>query len=240
MATVNLKEQLNKLRQLQEVDTQIYKLCEEKKAMPQEMELLQSAFNAKKASMAAAEKIFLDAQKEKKERELEFASKEEAAKKLQSQLYQLKTNKEYNTMLQQIQDAKADASMIEDKILEAMDKIDAAKKTVDAEKEKLQQEEQVFKGERARIETRIKEMDEKLALLDNERKHLLPGIDHKVLHDYERILKNREGLAIVCVKGSSCSGCNMKVPPQVINSIQMYEHVQTCEVCNRILISSDE
>jgi len=69
-----------------------------------------------------------------KDREIELASKEENTKKLQAQLYQLKTNKEYNVMLQQIQDSKADASLVEDKILEAMDKIDKAKLNVDAEK----------------------------------------------------------------------------------------------------------
>lgn len=228
------------LRQLQEVDTQIYRLRREKDDMPREIDALKTAFEAKKASLAAAEKLSLDAQKEKKEREIEFASREEAAKKLQGQLYQLKTNKEYNTMLQQIQDAKADASLIEDKILESMDKIDAAKNAVDAEKLKLQAEEQVFNAEKARIDARAREMDEKIAQLDNQRKHLLPGIDSKILADYDRILKSREGLAIVGVKDNMCGGCNLKVPAQIINLISKYELVQKCEACNRILVANDD
>ena len=56
-----------------------------------------------------------------------------------------------------------------------------------------------------------------------------------MLQEYEKILHSRDGLAIVTIKDNSCGGCHMLVPPQVINLIKMYEHIVTCEVCNRIL-----
>ena len=85
------------------------------------------------------------------------------------------------------------------------------------------------------VELRIKEIDGRLDVLQAQRKQVAPGIDAKVFSMYERILKSRDGLAIVSVKDNSCSGCNMNVPPQVINLIKMYDSVITCEVCNRIL-----
>ncbi len=89
------------------------------------------------------------------------------------------------------------------------------------------------------MDARVKEIDDKLKLLEAERQRILPGIDKKILADYERVLKSREGLAIVCVNGDMCGGCNMRVPPQVVNMIRMYQSIQTCEVCNRILICED-
>ena len=240
MGTPNLKDQLGILRQLQEFDTQIYRLNEEMAAMPKEIELLRVAFEEKKQKLAQLEKASLDAQKEKKDRELEFAAKEEASKRLQSQLYQLKTNKEYNTMLQQIQDAKADASMIEDKILEAMDKMDRVKAQAEEEKKRLSQEEQVFNAQKQKVDARIKEIQESITRLEGQRAQLLPGIDTKILHDYERILKIRDGLAIACVVNEcTCSGCNMTLPPQVVNLTRMYDKIVTCDVCNRILFVPD-
>jgi predicted nucleic acid-binding Zn-ribbon protein len=108
----DLKSQLGNLVKLQTLDSQIYSLRAEKEAKPQEIKVLQESFEAKKQSLAVLEKNFLDSQKKRKDKELELASKEEGSKKLQSQLYSLKTNKEYQTMLQQIQDSKADASVI--------------------------------------------------------------------------------------------------------------------------------
>ena len=232
--------QLGTLLQLQAVDSQIYSLNEEKKLKPQEIEALKSAFEAKKEHLANLEKTCLDLQKEKKDRELELGSREDTTKKLQTQLYQLKTNKEYNTMMQEIQGSKADASTIEDKILEYMEKIDKAKNDIEAEKKNLEREEQTFGTEKKKIEDRISEMDERLAELESERKQVTPGLDKKILSQYERILHNRDGLAIVGVKKNTCMGCNMFVPAQVINLIQMYERIITCEVCNRILTIPDE
>jgi predicted nucleic acid-binding Zn-ribbon protein len=90
------------------------------------------------------------------------------------------------------------------------------------------------------IQDRIREIDDRIAQLEVQRKQVMPNLDQKIISQYERILLNRDGLAIVTVKDNSCQGCNMFVPPQVINLIKMYESIITCEVCNRILYITDE
>jgi len=240
LATVDLKSQLSNLIKLQAVDSQIYSLRSEKASKPEEIKVIELSFEAKKASLAELDKKSTDLQKQRKERELELGSKDEAMKKLQGQLYSLKTNKEYQTMLQQIQDAKADASVIEDKILELFDKTDALKVELEKEKQKLKEEEQIFLTKKKQVDDRVKEIDERLSALEAQRKQALQDIDAKILSQYERILANRDGLAIVIVKGNSCGGCNMFVPPQVINLIKMYEHIITCEMCNRILYIDED
>ncbi|MFA5356454.1 MAG: C4-type zinc ribbon domain-containing protein [Candidatus Omnitrophota bacterium] len=236
---LDLKSQLRELVGLQTLDSEIYRLKGEKEAKPKEMEAIDAAFAEKKKSLAVLEEALLSFQKQRKDRELELASKEEARKKLEAQLYQLKTNKEYQAMLQQIQDAKADASVIEDQILGSFDQVDKAKNDIAKEKEKLQEEEKVFQSQKKVVQDRIKEIDDRIAQLEAKRQQALPNIDGKILSQYERILNNRDGLAIVSVKDNSCGGCNMFVPPQTINLIKMYERMITCEVCNRILYIDD-
>ena len=235
MPAVDLKSQLVSLVKLQIVDSKIYDLRYELEAKPQEIKALESSFEEKKAHLAQLEKASLDLQKQRKDRELELAGKEEALKKLQTQLYTLKTNKEYQAMLQQINDAKADSSVIEDAILKLFEQSDKAKVDTEQEKLKVKEEEKFFSGEKKKIEDRIKEIDDRLAQLDALRKQVFPDIEPKILLQYERILSSRDGLAIVSVKDNSCGGCNMFVPPQVINLIKMYQRIITCEVCNRML-----
>lgn len=225
---------------LQGIDSEIYSLKQEKELKPGQIKELQDQFEAKKQHLAELEKKLLELQKQRKDKELELASKEESAKKLQSQLYQLKTNKEYQAMLQQIGDTKADGSVIEDKILELFGEADKVKAEIDQEKQRLQEEEKLFKEQKAKIEARVKEIDDRLAQLEGQRKQILPALDPKIMAQYERILAGRDGLAIVRVKENSCQGCNMSVPPQVVNLIKMYERIITCEVCNRMLYIEDE
>ncbi|MDD4938755.1 MAG: C4-type zinc ribbon domain-containing protein [Candidatus Omnitrophica bacterium] len=231
----NLKSQIFELGRLQTIDSEIYSLKNEKESKPAQIQAIDAAFEEKKKRLAELEAASLNFQKQRKERELELASKEESTKKLEGQLFSLKTNKEYQAMLQQIQDSKADASVIEDQILALFDQADKAKSEVIKEKERLQGEEKTALEQKKRIEDRVKEIDDRVAQLDAQRAQIIPGIDKKVLSQYERILANRDGLAIVKVEGDSCGGCNMFVPPQVINLIRMYERIITCEICNRIL-----
>lgn len=235
MSIVDLKSQLSGLVKLQSVDSEIYSLRSLKEVKPEEIKALEVAFEAKRQNLAALEKNSLDLQKQRKEKELELASKEEAAKKLQGQLFLLKTNKEYQVMLKQIQDAKADGSVIEDSVLELFDKTDKLKNEIEQEKNRLKDEEKIFLEQKKNIEDEVKAMDDRLAQLEAQRKQVIPEIEPKMLTEYERILLSRDGLAIVKVINNSCKGCNMFVPPQVINLIQMYDRVITCEICNRIL-----
>jgi len=235
VSETNLKAQLAELIKLQALDSEIYALSNEKAAKPAELKAAQDAFEAKKQSLAQLEQAALDLQKQKKDKELELGSKEEGIKKLQTQLYSLKTNKEYNAMLDQIRDAKADISLYEDKILHILEEVDKLKSDTEKEKLRLKDEEKVFNGQKAKIDERVKVIDDRLAQLEAQRKQIIPAIDPKVFTQYERILQNRDGLAIVPVKDNSCQGCNMSTPPQVLNLIRMYDHLITCEICNRIL-----
>lgn len=240
MERVDLKTQITSLVKLQTLDSEIYALKYEKETKPAQVKALEAAFEEKKQGLAVLEKNFLDLQKQRKDRESELVAKEEGAKKLQNQLYSLKTNKEYQTMLQQIADAKADASVIEDKILESLEQLDKAKVAIDQEKQRLQEEEKAFNAKKKEVDDRIKTIDDRLAQLEAQRKQGIESIDPKILAQYERILASRDGLAIVFVKDSSCGGCNMFVPPQVINLIKMYERLITCEICNRILYINED
>ena len=235
MQTVNLKDQITKLVQLQGIDKEIYSLRDEKEAKPAELQKLDAFLEEKKKGLADAEKEMQNLLKAKKDQEIELGTKEEATKKLQSQLYQLKTNKDYAAMLQQIGGSKADASMIEDRILEILDKIDAQKSRVEQEKKTLQDEEKNIGGEKGKVQARVKEIEEKLAQLQISRDKLQPGIDHKILSRYEKVMLNRGGIGIAPVKNDMCGGCNMFVPAQTINLIKMYETMITCEMCQRIL-----
>ncbi len=234
MSTVDLKAQLLSLVNLQKLDSEIYALNNEKAAKPLEIKAIEEAFEVKKQNLAQLEKNSLEQQKQRKERELELASNAEAIKKLQGQLYSLKTNKEFQTMLQQIADTKADGSLIEEKILLSFEESDKIKAQIEQENIRLKEEEKLFLEQKRKVQIRVNEIDERMNQLRVQRQQIIPGIEPKMLAEYERILSSRGGLAIVPVADNSCGGCHMLVPPQVINMIRMYDHVVTCETCNRI------
>ncbi|MCK9431644.1 MAG: C4-type zinc ribbon domain-containing protein [Candidatus Omnitrophica bacterium] len=235
MTVSDLKNQISNLIKIQEFDYQIYSLSAKKADKPQEIKRLSDAFELKKQNLVLLEKQSLEIQKQRKEKELELAANAEGIKKLSGQLFSLKTNKEFQTMQQQIADAKADGSVIEERILVSFEEADKIKAQIDSENIKLKEEEKIYLQQKKDVESSVKEIDDQLVQLETQRKQIIPEIDPKIFQEYERILSSREGLAIVPVEHNSCGGCHMLVPPQVINLIKMYSHIITCEVCNRIL-----
>lgn len=236
----NLKEETAKLVSLQEVDKKIYDLNKEKSAQPKLLEEIQRQFEEKKAKFKNLEEQRSKLLLHQKSREGELAAKEEGIKKTQGQLGQLKTNKEYQVKLSEIEGLKADKSLIEEEILKGMDELDALKISIETEKKALESEEKIYADEKNTILAKGKEIDAELANAQGKRNILADSVDKKILERYEHILHGKEGMAMVSVHNGSCSGCFMKVSHQVVNEIQMHERLITCGTCSRILYLEED
>ena len=236
----DLKKQINGLIKLQAVDTQIYRLQQEKEAIPLKIKESEEILNKEKEALAQLEKKGLDLQKQRKAKELDLAVKEGEAQKMQGQLYKLKTNKEYSAKLKEIEGVGADVSVLEDAILALLEESDKLKNEINKEKQSFAEQEKKVNAEKGKLDLRRKEIDDKLSQLDSERKQITQQVNPGILVKYERILVNRNHLAIVAVENDACQGCFMNVPPQVVNLIKMYDNLVICEVCQRILYINEE
>lgn len=234
MATV-IHEQIKILVELQKIDSEIYHLKKELGSQPALKQKIEADFEKKKARLKSAEDELKTAQLKQKEKEGDLQSKEEKIKKLQSQLYQLKSNKEYSAMEMEIKGLKADNSLLEEDILKLLDVVDQVRAKVTKEKELLAGDEKKVKDELASLSQKASEITAELGTHEEKRKSYTPNIDSKLVSQYERILKGREGLALVPVRNNSCAGCHIELPPQTVNEIQIQDKLIICESCARIL-----
>jgi hypothetical protein len=238
---MDLKEEIRKLVELQRIDSKIQSLREKKdKDIPQELEALKKAFEEAKQIISSHENKVKQLQVKRKEKELDLSSKEEGVKKAQAQLYQLKTNKEYQAKLTEIESLKADVSLLEEEVIKILDQIEEAQDNLNKEKHKLIQEENKFKEKESQINEEIKSLGLEIKCLEDKRKILADNIDKKVLSVYERLLKNRSGLAVAGIEADNCGACHIKVTAQKINEIKMYKDLVFCESCVRILYIKDD
>ncbi|MFH1458882.1 MAG: C4-type zinc ribbon domain-containing protein [Candidatus Omnitrophota bacterium] len=226
---------IENLIELQKIDVQIFKIKSDLETKPQEIEKLEENFNGLSIGVKQAEEALKKAQVKQKEMDIELQSKEATINKHKAQLFQLKSNKEYNTMQLEIEKMKADNSLLEEEILLSMEKIDQLKQNLNQEKEKLAVEENKLKKIKAKVGIETKELKQALDGLNAQRKRKIDGnIKPEVLALYERILKNRGEIALVPVKDDSCTGCFMGIRPQVVNELRLGK-LLTCDNCSRIL-----
>jgi len=240
MQKINVEQEIANLVKLQAVDSQLYRLRRERGSKPKLIEELEARRNEEQAAVRAIEEKIKANQVKRKQRELDLQTKEDGIKKLQAQLYQLKTNKEYQTMQQEIEGQKADNSRIEDDILILMEEAENLNKDLAKEKALFADAEKHLNEDKKKIEAEMASLDGEIYVLDAQRKEMIVLVENKVLSHYEKVLAGRDGLALAAVKNHSCQGCFMNLPPQMINEIKMKEKIVTCESCARILYIENE
>ena len=240
MTGVLIKDQLKKLIELQKVDTEIYHLNVELERQPAIVEDLRKEFEDKKAHLNLLEKKLTSVQLDRKSKELELKSKEDDIAKANTQLSQLKTNKEYIAKIGEIEGIKADKSIFEEKILECYEQSDELLVEIEKEKEVVSIEEKKFLEKKKEAEMKMKEVEDRVNVMVAQRQQQLSGVDAGSLARYDRILKHKEGIAIVPVQGNVCGGCFMNITPQTFNELKMQARIVECDMCSRILYLEDE
>jgi hypothetical protein len=231
----NLEEQIKLLVELQRLDTHIFKLENELENIPEEIKALDDDFKNETATLKALEDGVKAFQLKRKEKEGDLESKEGTIKKYQSQLYQVKTNKEYSALQEEIGRVRADNSLIEEVIIKILDDIDVENNKVAKEKEIVKQKESGLASKKKKLSDEADRVKKELGALKAGRADLAAKVEKIVLSKYEKALKNRDGLAVVPVLNESCQGCFRVMPPQVINEIKMMKELIFCENCTRIL-----
>jgi len=234
VAAQDVKELLRKLVALQKIDAEVYQFKREIKEQPALLADVKAKYEKKLTRYQDLQQQAQNLERARKAKELDLMSKEQDIVKANTVLMTLKTNKEYQAKLFEIENLSADKSILEDEILKLMD--DAGKVAEEMAKEKVvvDAEEKIYLAEKEKVDAAIKVLLDKVATFEAERGQACEGIDKVTLAMYERLVENRMGLAMVPVVKESCGGCFMKQTAQMMNQLKKCDAVVRCETCARI------
>ena len=231
-----IKEQLKKLIALQAIDAEIYHLQQrEETEIPERLKQCDEELSEYKKQTLQMEEKLKVLQLEKKNKELDLQTKESNVKKLQLQLYQIKTNKEYTALEKEIERYKADNSLLEEAIIHLLDELDDTSEHLNQEKKKSEEGSKRIFQEKEKAKQELEEVKQRTRDLQALRKSMVPQIEAGILPRYERVLKLRHGMAVVSVRNGACQGCFLNLTPQDINLIYAAEDWVVCNQCSRIL-----
>lgn len=240
MSTVSIADQLKILIELQKLDGEIYRLRRQIQSQPAKSAQLKEEHSKKTEGLKAAEARAKAIELKRNQMELELGQREAQIKKIQGQLFAVKTNKEYSAMQLEIESSKADKSVLEEEILKLMEEVDKAKGQVGVERDQLKVQEGELNVRLSEIDQETQKIKAEADRLQAERAAQAPKVDPQILTRYERVLERKEGSALVPVRGNACSGCNMVLPPQAYNEVMMNTRLIPCENCARILYIEPE
>ena len=177
------------------------------------------------------------AQNQKKRRDLENDVKDlkAAIGKYKRQLNEVKTNKEYTSLLHEIEETQHKADGLEEQIIAEMLAADDVEQEIQAALRRQSAEEDLLQKEKGVLDEKMKETEARFAALTKEREALLPRVPREQLKLYEALAQKKGGTALSPVTGDFCAMCHMRVRPQMLNEIRDKTAVILCEACGRIL-----
>jgi predicted nucleic acid-binding Zn-ribbon protein len=227
---------IERLRDLQNSDRIIHRLKKRLAEMPIETEKLSDKFKQETEALVALDKGVKKEEVILRETETEVSGLEEAIKKAQRQLMDVKTNREYAALMSEIDGFKKKISNLEEHALLLMDNVGRVKKMRKEEEKRLEKEKSGLDEKLKVLAREEAEMGAKLSEEEKRRPVLSGAIPREMLVAYERVLKakaNRK--ALTGVKDNICAGCKTRLPTGTLDQLHKGADLVFCEGCNRLL-----
>lgn len=230
-----MREHMEKLAVLQTLDIKIRGMQREKDEIPTRLAALEGEFK-KEEEKVQGQKAELDRLlKDRRHKEKELEEEVERAKKTEARAFEIKTNKEYQAVLKEIEGAKKLNRQREEEILGILERFEELQKVARQGEKELEAKRKEYQRQLSELQQRAAQFEQKMAAEVKERDERQKGIPPDLLSKYRMLLEKRQGIAVAPVSNGVCQACNMNLRPQLYIELQKQQTLILCPNCSRIL-----
>jgi len=226
---------LNKLRDLQEILSRKIKLEQAILEIPKFLVNLEEAYN--RTRKAFIEKNLDRERMRREEEEVRSSLKDAEAdrEKAEKSISEISTQREYEALDKERHHAEEREQQYGRDVQQKERAIAELNEQIKQYESLIAQQEGDLAERRSAIEAEKTEKNSQIEALQREERELTGGLDKEVVFKFERILRNKSGIGIVAIKGNVCMGCHMILPAQFSNNVRIGAEFVFCPYCSRIL-----
>lgn len=231
-----MRDTILTLIKLQDIDLRIRDIDQKLRTEPKALDEIKKELDQAKQELSLQMEKLKEKEREKRNAELELSDCEARIKKSQQRIMEVKTNKEYQALLIEIDEIKTLVSQWEERILELLEDIDSIKKTIAEGEKRIKELEKRRDLMQIRVNNSLKRLKEELSVLRQDREEVAKKLPEDLVKRYNFICDRRNGKAIVPVNHDAvCEGCHMHIPPQQYNELLKVDRIMSCPTCQRII-----
>ncbi len=224
---------------IQSIDTRVDEVQREKEGAPKEIKRLRDDLDLLGKSMEQDLANLEDLKKNRMTVERDLEEVELKLKKSKAKLNEVKSNKEYQAVMKEIEELKELTSQKEEVVIKWMEEIEIQEKECADNNKRWEQSRRGYEMEEERFAQRMKELDDEAQLLNEQRFTLSQEVDKQLLNRYTALRAHLRNQVIVPVIDAVCQGCHLGIPPQQYNDLIRGDSLQSCPNCNRIIYFDD-
>jgi len=230
-----VNEQIKHLIELQQIDSKILNINRLLDNIPLKIAEAESSGKQSEAILDSVRHKLDSLEKKKRTKERHLDDINEKINKLKSRISEIKTNKEYQAHLKEIEAAERELNDAEDAILSIMEEMDSVSRQLKTAESKVIEERKSVEAQKGKLEEEKLEMQKELSNYMEKRSGIVNLLDSELYTLYISLLETHNGIAVTEVRNEICQGCNMNIPPQLFVEIKKNEEIIHCPQCRRIL-----
>ncbi|MBA5866052.1 MAG: hypothetical protein GDA67_05060 [Nitrospira sp. CR1.3] len=230
-----MKQNLSPLIELQKLDLRIMEISEQRRKIPDRLHQMETPLREARQQLHDTNASMEALVKERRSHERDVEAQDAHNDKMRARLSEIKTNKEYQAHLFELQMANKKKSEIEDKVLACMEKIDQLQHALKEAQERVKSVEETFTQEKQVLDDLDRKLAGELAELEAQQRERASRVERGLLERYTKLKSSRKDQALAAIKGGMCSGCRLQIPPQLIAEVKRSQDLHTCPYCHRML-----
>ena len=235
------KKDISTLVKLQQIGLEIEKLVTYLAGVPVQIKNLDTSLDEFNRNVENDENLITELNKKYRTYESDIQLNAGKIEKSQEKLRSVKTNKEYQSSLKEIDDIKAINSKLEDEMLEFLEQIETAEQSLNDNKQQYSRVVDDLEHEKKSLTQAAEQGEKELAGLQSDRDAVAAVLDAKLMDIFKyQLSKQGDGIGIVEVINEVCQGCYMNIPPQMYNDLQRGISLKYCPSCERIIYWQDQ
>ncbi len=231
-----VRETLAMLAELQDLDDKLRDLRESKKGLDalrarndEELAVFDGMLGQQSERIEEAREFCREKAKELEDKRDDMRRSRGRLNGITSQRELTAVNKELDIARRAIQQNTEEMGKLEVELEQAQADFDA----------KTTQRQEVEEAMGAAVESQrggISELEAHAGEFNARRAQIRELLKRPLVGRYDRISRGRDGQAVASADTGKCAGCNMQVPPQVLNKCQRLETLESCQHCQRLLV----
>lgn len=236
----SMKEKIEALYALQQIDSQIDEINKIKGELPVEVQDLEDEVTGLETRIANINGEINDLSQQTKQRKYEIDQAKGLIAKYEEQQKNVRNNREFDAISKEIEYQTLEIELCEKHLKEYSAEAKIKQKNLEDTQTQLNDRNIDLAAKKSELESIDHETAKEIDRLRVDEQQAQVKIDERLLSAYKRIRQNvHNGLAVVTVKRDACGGCYNRIPPQRQFEIRQNKKIIICEYCGRILVSDE-
>jgi predicted nucleic acid-binding Zn-ribbon protein len=207
-------------------------------AGPRRIAALTAAVQEAESRRDAAKDAVMQTRLAADRKQLQLKTAEAKLADLEAKLNACKSNKEYQLFRDQIAADRMAGKVLEDEILESLERIDGLKPAVPAAEEAIAAARRKLADEEARVAAEVTQLEAEVARISGDVQATEQDLAEDLREKYQRAVRHKGADGMAAADGRDCGGCHQQITSNQLSEL-LGGRIVTCRSCGRLLYTPE-